>query len=117
AAPRVLAAGVGGTAAVLVSPTVGLEPASWTLMVVPGLACALVGRLTSVGVACAAGLALGGGEAEITLLSSRDWWPDWATVGVAETVPLLVIVAALFLLGPRLPTRGTASADPLPQVP
>jgi branched-chain amino acid transport system permease protein len=117
AATWVLAAVVGGTVAVLVSPTVGLEPASWTLMVVPGLACALVGRLTSVGVACAAGLALGAVESEITLLSSRDWWPDWATVGVAETVPLLVIVAALFLLGPRLPTRGTATAEPLPAVP
>ncbi len=117
AATWVLAAVVGGTVAVLVSPTVGLEPVSWTLMVVPGLACALVGRLTSVGVACAAGLALGAVESEITLLSSRDWWPDWATVGVAEAVPLLVIVAALFLLGPRLPTRGSATADPLPTVP
>jgi branched-chain amino acid transport system permease protein len=113
----VLSAIVGGTVAVLVSPTVGLEPVSWTLIVVPGLACALVGRLTSVGVACAAGLALGAVESEITLLSARDWWPDWATVGVAESVPLLVIVAALFLLGRHLPTRGSASAEPPPPVP
>jgi branched-chain amino acid transport system permease protein len=113
----VLSAAVGGAVAVVVAPTVGLEPVSWTLIVVPGLACALVGRLTSVGVACVAGLALGALESEITLLSSRDWWPDWATIGVAEAVPLLVIVAALFLLGPRLPVRGSASADPLPQVP
>jgi branched-chain amino acid transport system permease protein len=117
AATWVLAAVVGGTVAVLVSPTVGLEPVSWTLMVVPGLACALVGRLTSVGIACVAGLALGAIESEITLLSARDWWPDWATVGVAEAVPLLVIVAALFLLGRRLPDRGSAGADPLPPVP
>jgi branched-chain amino acid transport system permease protein len=117
AATWVLAAVVGGTVAVLVSPTVGLEPVSWTLMVVPGLACALVGRLTSVGIACVAGLALGAIESEITLLSARDWWPDWATVGVAEAVPLLVIVAVLFLLGRRLPDRGSAGADPLPPVP
>src|SRR5918994_97751 len=117
AATWVLAAVVGGTVAVFVSPSVGLEPASWTLMVVPGLACALLGRLTSVGVACAAGLALGAVESEITLLSARTWWPDWATVGVAESVPLLVIVAALFLLGPRLPARGSATVDPLPPVP
>jgi branched-chain amino acid transport system permease protein len=117
AATWVLSAVVGGTVAVFVSPSVGLEPASWTLMVVPGLACALLGRLTSVGVACAAGLALGAVESEITLLSARAWWPDWATVGVAESVPLLVIVAALFLLGPRLPTRGSATVDPLPPVP
>jgi branched-chain amino acid transport system permease protein len=112
-----LAAVVGGSVAVFVSPTVGLEPVNWTLMVVPGLACALVGRLTSVGVACVAGLALGAVESEITLLSARDWWPDWATEGVAESVPLLVIVAALFLLGRRVPARGSATADPLPPVP
>jgi branched-chain amino acid transport system permease protein len=117
AATWVLSAVVGGAVAVFVSPSVGLEPASWTLMVVPGLACALLGRLTSVGVACAAGLALGAVESEITLLSARTWWPDWATVGVAESVPLLVIVAALFLLGPRLPARGSATVDPLPPVP
>ncbi len=117
AATWVLAAAVGGAVAVLVAPTVGLEPVSWTLMVVPGLACALVGRLTSVGVACVAGLALGAAESEITLLSARDWWPDWATVGVAESVPLLIIVGALFLLGRHLPTRGSARADPLPPVP
>src|ERR687898_152259 len=97
AATWVLSAVVGGTVAVFVSPSVGLEPASWTLMVVPGLACALLGRLTSVGVTCAAGLALGAVESEITLLSARAWWPDWATVGVAESVPLLVIVALMAL--------------------
>ena len=117
AATWVLAAVVGGTVAMLVAPSVGLDPVSWTLMVVPGLACALVGRLTSVGVACAAGLALGAVESEITFLSSQDWWPGWATVGVAETVPLLVIVVALFVLGPRLPGRGSAAVDPLPSVP
>jgi branched-chain amino acid transport system permease protein len=117
AATWVLAAVVGGTVAMLVAPSVGLDPVSWTLMVVPGLACALVGRLTSVGVACAAGLALGAVESEITFLSSQDWWPDWATVGVAETVPLLVIVAALFVLGRRLPGRGSATVDRLPSVP
>jgi branched-chain amino acid transport system permease protein len=113
----VLAAVVGGAVAMVVAPSVGLDPVSWTLMVVPGLACALVGRLTSVGVACAAGLALGAVESEITFLSSKDWWPGWATVGVAETVPLLVIVVALFVLGPRLPGRGSAAVDPLPPVP
>jgi branched-chain amino acid transport system permease protein len=117
AATWVLAAVVGGSVAMVVAPSVGLDPVSWTLMVVPGLACALVGRLTSVGVACAAGLALGAVESEITFLSSKDWWPDWATVGVAETVPLLVIVVALFVLGRRLPGRGSATVDPLPSVP
>jgi branched-chain amino acid transport system permease protein len=117
AATWVLAAVVGGGVAMMVAPTVGLDPVSWTLMVVPGLACALVGRLSAVGTACAAGLALGAVESEITFLSSRDWWPSWATVGVAQSVPLIVIVVALFVLGRRLPERGAAAVDPLPAVP
>lgn len=117
AATWVLAAVVGGGVAMVVAPTVGLDPVSWTLMVVPGLACALVGRLSAVGGACAAGLALGAVESEITFLSSQDSWPSWATVGVAESVPLVVIVVALFVLGRRLPARGAAAVDPLPAVP
>jgi branched-chain amino acid transport system permease protein len=112
----VLSAMIGGAAAILAAPTVGLEPVQWTLMVVPALACALVGRLSSIGVAAAAGLALGAVESEITLLSTRDWWPDWASVGVAQTLPLVVIVIVLFATGDRLPTRGSLRADPLPPV-
>ncbi len=112
----VLSAVVGGSVATFVAPTVGIDPVSWTLLVVPALACALLGRLTSVGVACGAGLALGAVQSEITLLSSRTWWPSWATVGVAQSVPFVVIVVALFLVGPRLPTRGSVTVDPLPPV-
>jgi branched-chain amino acid transport system permease protein len=112
----VLAAAVGGLIAVLVAPTVGLEPTYWTFIVVPALACALAGRMTSVGVAAGAGLALGAVQSEITLLSSRSWWPGWATVGVAQSVPFVVIVIVLFLVGSRLPARGSLTIDPLPKV-
>ena len=110
----VLASVIGGAVAIMVSPTIGLDPVSWTLLVVPALACALLGRLTSVGVACAAGLALGAFQSEITLLSTKGWWPDWATVGVAQSVPFVVIVVALFVVGGKLPSRGSIETDPLP---
>ena len=112
----VLGAVIGGVLAILASPTTGLDTISWTLLVVPALACALVGRLESIGIACAAGLLLGAIQSEITLLSSRTWWPDAATVGVAQSVPFMVIVAALFLAGRSLPDRGSARLDPLPPV-
>ncbi|HET6665626.1 MAG TPA: ABC transporter permease [Acidimicrobiales bacterium] len=112
----VLSAVLGGAAAILTAPTVGLEPVHWTLVVVPALACALAGRLTSIGMAAAAGLALGAVESEITLLSTRDWWPGWASVGVAQSLPLVVIAIVLFVTGDRLPTRGSLRADPLPPV-
>jgi len=116
AATWVLGSCVAGTVAILVSPTLGLDSIAWTFFVVPGLACALVGRLESVGAACAAGLALGAVQAEITFLSGKSWWPDWASVGVAQSIPLLLIVAVLVGLGHRLPTRGALAAGRLPAV-
>lgn len=110
----VLASTIAGGVAILATPTMGLDPVSWTLIVVPSLACALLGRLSSAGVACAAGLALGAFQSEITLLSTKDWWPNWATVGVSQSVPFVVIVVALFVLGKKLPTRGSVAVDPLP---
>lgn len=112
----VLASVVSTFVAMLVAPTVGLDAIAWTFFVVPALACALAGRLESVGVACATGLALGSVQAEITFLSSKTWWPDWATVGVAQSVPLVVIAVVLFALGHRLPTRGSLRIDRLPPV-
>ncbi|HEX4904493.1 MAG TPA: ABC transporter permease [Acidimicrobiales bacterium] len=112
----VLASVVPTFVAMLVAPTVGLDAIAWTFFVVPALACALAGRLESVGIACAAGLALGSVQAEITFLSSKTWWPDWATVGVAQSVPLVVIAVVLFALGHRLPTRGSLRIDRLPPV-
>ena len=112
----VLASVVSTFVAMLVAPTVGLDAIAWTFFVVPALACALAGRLESVGVACATGLALGSVQAEITFLSSKAWWPEWATVGVAQSVPLVVIAVVLFALGHRLPTRGSLRIDRLPPV-
>jgi len=112
----VLGTTVASVVAIVVAPSVGLEPAAWTLMVVPALACALIARFTSVGIACAAGLALGAIESVLTLLSSQSWWPGWATVGVAQSLPFLVIVVTLVLAGHRLPVRGSLLLDRLPAV-
>lgn len=112
----VLGSCVAGAVAIVVSPTIGLDAIAWTFFVVPGLACALVGRLESVGVACAAGLALGAVQGEITFLSGKTWWPEWASVGVAQSIPLVLIVAVLMGLGHRLPTRGSLTAGRLPVV-
>jgi branched-chain amino acid transport system permease protein len=116
AATWVLGSCVAGAVAILVAPTIGLDSVAWTFFVVPGMACALVGRLESVGAACAAGLALGAVQGEITFLSGKTWWPDWASVGVAQSIPLLLIVAVLVGLGHRLPTRGSLAAARLPAV-
>src|SRR5439155_24664740 len=94
----------------------GLNPINYTLFVVPALAVALVGRLTSLGVVCGAGLALGAFQSEIQFLTSKSWWPRWGVAGLADAVPFIVVIVTLFALGTRLPTRGALETLDLPDV-
>jgi ABC-type branched-subunit amino acid transport system ATPase component/branched-subunit amino acid ABC-type transport system permease component len=102
--------------AILASPFLGLTTVGILLLVVPALACALVGRLSSIGIVVAAGLGLGILQSEITYLGTKRWWPDWARTGFTDAVPFLVVIAALFLVGRSLPSRGAVESDPLPEV-
>jgi branched-chain amino acid transport system permease protein len=98
-----------GLVAVLGSPTIGLDPLSYTFYVLPGLAAALIARLRSVLVAAAAGLAIGCFQSVLLLLSTYDFWPTWAQAGFGETLPFLVVVVALFVNGRSMPARGAAT--------
>nr|MDQ6928985.1 ABC transporter permease [Actinomycetota bacterium] len=110
-----LATALGGLFGILVAPITGLNPATYTLLVVPALAAALVGRLSSFGVTVAAALALGMAQSEIGKLQDRfNWSPS---VGLREGLPLVIIIVVLALAGrsirerqpavqPRLPTAG-----------
>jgi ABC-type branched-subunit amino acid transport system ATPase component/branched-subunit amino acid ABC-type transport system permease component len=111
-----LGAAVTALIVTLASPVSGLNPALLGLLVVPGLAGLLVGGLTSVMLAGAAGLALGVVNSELGYLQLQPWWPEWATAGVVDVMPFLVIVVVLFAIGKRLPTRGSLLRDPLPEV-
>jgi ABC-type branched-subunit amino acid transport system ATPase component/branched-subunit amino acid ABC-type transport system permease component len=112
-----LASGVAGFMVVLAAPVTGLSATGYALYVVPALACALAGRLSSIGPAVIAGLVLGMIGSELTYLSSQPWWPSWAGTGVSSTVPLLAVIVVLFLLGKSLPARDSAAAARLPAVP
>ena len=101
---------------ILASPSTGLNAVGFTLVVVPALACALVGRLTYIGVVIAAGLVLGAIQSEATLLGTKTFWPTWAKTGVGDALPFLVVIAVLFVSGRSLPSRGAVEADPLPDV-
>lgn len=112
----VLSGALTGLMVVLASPVTGLNPLNYTLYVVPGLAVALVGRLSSVAVTCAAGLGLGALQSETLFLTGKSWWPDWAAAGIADAVPFVVVIVALFLVGASLPARGAAGPERLPAV-
>jgi len=107
-----------GTAAILVGPIQGqITPPGLTALIVPALAAALVGRLSSVPIAMLGGLALGMAQ---TLLEAKklDWF-EWTQIadGITSALPLLIIVAVLFFNGDSLPSRGSISEKRLPLSP
>src|SRR5919108_231839 len=115
-----LASLVAGAVGVLAASVTQLDAISLPLQVVPALAAALLARLTSVWIACAAGLAIGIINSEIDYLSTMSWFPTDHGVplpGVKELVAFLIIVAAMFLRGAALPTRGELIEQRLPEVP
>jgi ABC-type branched-subunit amino acid transport system ATPase component/branched-subunit amino acid ABC-type transport system permease component len=101
---------------ILASPITNLDGVTFTLLIVPALAVALLGRLQSVPIAVAAGLALGIVQSCLTQAKSQSWFPAWARQGVNDALPFLMVVAVLFLMGKSLPERGSARTDPLPRV-
>jgi branched-chain amino acid transport system permease protein len=112
-----VAAAVGGVAAILASPATSLDPTTYVLIIVPVLAVALIGRLDRIGVAVIAGLALGALETVLAYLTGKTWWPSWAANGVGYALPFIIIVVVLFLVGKQVPTRGTVGSMSLPIVP
>jgi branched-chain amino acid transport system permease protein len=102
--------------AVLAAPTVGLDPIGYTFYVLPGLAAALLARLTSVLTACAAGLGIGCFQAVLLWLSTVDGWPSWAQAGFGEAVPFVLVVVALVVFGRQLPARGALGTMRMPAV-
>lgn len=100
----------------LASPITGLDPGNAALLVAPGLAAMLVGRMTSVLVAAATGVGLGVLESLFTYWQLQPWWPDVIPAGTTESLPFIVIVAMLVFAGRSLPGRGYIGGARLPAV-
>ncbi|HVF14964.1 MAG TPA: hypothetical protein VM942_10215, partial [Acidimicrobiales bacterium] len=107
-----LASVLAGLAGVLVGPITALDPATTTLLVVPALAAALAGRLSSFGATTAVALALG--MAQSAMLKLQDDFSWIPRAGVREALPLVVILVALALGAGRTLGRGAPSERPLP---
>jgi ABC-type branched-subunit amino acid transport system ATPase component/ABC-type branched-subunit amino acid transport system permease subunit len=109
-----LSAALAALFGILLAPVTGLNPVNFTLLVVPALAVALLGRLRSFGATCAAGLVLGMVQAELVYAQTQSWYPRWAVTGATDALPFLVILVTLVVLGGRLPARGSLGAVRLP---
>ncbi|MGZ4202073.1 MAG: ABC transporter permease [Thermoleophilaceae bacterium] len=119
-ANTLLASVVAGGIGVLAASITQLDTVSLPLQVVPALAAALLARLTSFWIACAAGLGIGIINSLIDYFSTKTWFPTDHGVplpGVKELIAFLIIVAAMFLRGARIPGRGELVEQRMPEAP
>jgi len=115
-----LASIVAGSIGVLAASITQLDSISLPLQVVPALAAALLARLTSFGIAAAAGFGIGIINSLLDYFSSQSWFPTDGGVplpGVKELIAFLIIITAMFLRGAALPGRGELLEQRLPFVP
>lgn len=108
-------------AVIIVGPIQGtLTPIGLSALIVPALAAALIGGLRSIPIAIAGGLALGSVRTTLTL-NKASWFDvgplKWIENGVADALPLIVIIVVLVVRGKSLPIRGTVEEKRLPLAP
>lgn len=110
-----LSSAIAALSGILIAPIVPLVPLSYTLFIVPALAAALVGNFTALIPAVGAGLVIGMLQSELQFLQGKwSWLPQ---TGLAQLVPLAVILAYLVVRGRPLPTRGTVIRQTLGRAP
>ena len=110
-----ISAAVAGLAGVLIAPLVPLIPGTYTLFIVPALAAAVLGRFSAMLPAVLGGLAIGALQSLAVFLKGRhSWFPEQ---GVAELIPLILVLAALLIRSQPLPTRGTLLLQTLGRAP
>ncbi len=88
-------------AGVLIAPLTTLDIAALTLLVLPALAAALVGRFTFFGITVAAAVAIGVAQSLLVRY--------WTQQGVVDAVPFVIVLATLVFGAARIPARGTLS--------
>jgi ABC-type branched-subunit amino acid transport system permease subunit len=96
-----------------------LDPTETSLLIVPALAAALLGRLDNFAVITAAALAISMAQSALGTFQTRsDWLPDWLpNGGLREALPVLLIILAITLRGAVLPTREMLVDRRLPASP
>lgn len=106
---------VAGIAGVLIAPLVPLRPGTYTLFIVPALAAAVLGRFSALAPAVLGGLLIGALQSEAVFLQNNySWFPS---SGVAELIPLVVVLTVLVVRGRPLPTRGMLLEQTLGRAP
>lgn len=114
AANWALAGALAGGAGVLAGPIVTADPVTFTLLVVPALAAALLGGFSSFGLTTVAALGLGMVQSVLLDVQAHASWLP--ATGVGKALPLLLIVVAAMTRGALMPPRGRLVEQRLPLV-
>jgi ABC-type branched-subunit amino acid transport system permease subunit len=96
-------------AGILIAPITTLDIATLTLLVVPALAAALLGRFNSFGITAGVAIAIGMGQSLLTRY--------WQQAGVNDALPFVIVIVAMVLAGQLIPARGSAETRRLPLAP
>jgi branched-chain amino acid transport system permease protein len=114
-----IASFLAGVAGILVGSITGsLNQVKFTGLLVPALGAALVGRLSSIPMAAAAGIVIGLLRTFASVwLPTNSWFPlAWQEPAI-NAIPLLIIAFVLFVRGLSLPIRGMVEETRLPLSP
>ncbi|MBL7502443.1 ABC transporter permease, partial [Frankia sp. CN7] len=108
AANWVVASVLAAAAGILIAPVSALNPATYSLFVVPALAAALLGGLSSFGATVAGALALGMAQSALFQVQQDVSWLDQP--GLRALLPLLVLIGVAVARGQLVPSRVTTAA-------
>jgi ABC-type branched-subunit amino acid transport system permease subunit len=104
-----------GGAVILFAPITSINPATTSLLFVPALAAALIGRFRSFGITAVAGLGIGMLQSEIANIhGSLSWLPQ---VNWQAGLPFLIIIATMAIRGDALAARGSLGHGHFPTSP
>jgi branched-subunit amino acid ABC-type transport system permease component len=110
-----LASVLAALAGIVVGPITALDPTNFTLLVIPALGAALIGRLVSFWITAVAAMAIG--MLQSGLLDFQEIIPNLQTTALRSALPFLAILVAIAIQGNRLPTRGVIVTTLLPRSP
>lgn len=119
-ANTLIAALLAGLLGILAASLTQLDPQTLPLQVIPALAAALVASFTSFWGAFAAATVIGIGDSLIGYMAAQPWFPQSGGVsmpGVTDLLAFAVIIVVLFWRGARVPGRGAAAEQRLPEAP
>ena len=120
-ANTVIASAIAGVIGIISGPLAQADSTTLALFIAPALAAALFARFTSIAIACLSGLLIGIGQSLMYYVSTLSWFPKSKggnpLPGVQALLIFLIIVAALWVRGANLPTRGELVEKRLPAAP